>query len=223
MKRALLTAALAALLGCSSSDRGLDQGGGQPAPPVDHPLGNGLSANPRRLSADQWGASMGVIFGTGVDGKPIAWKAGTRPALDQATIAQSFGEPDYITTTEEDLSPSVLYAKYTDDAARDLCGQAQAADAVRTDAKTRVLTRFVAPTDTVATNQGAIDHNLRYLKLRFHGVKIEPTDTASLDGLRKLFTTAATASTAPDLAKKNDEAWLAVCVALVTAPEFHIY
>ena len=218
-----LAALTAATLACYT-DGGSDlvRGGPQDAPPLDHPLGAGLSASPRRLSADQWRASLPVIFGNGVDGKPITWVVTpNKPALDVPTTAAAFGEPDYLTTTAEDLDPSVLYAKFTDDAARSVCFQVRDADLARTDPKTRVLVHDAALADTVASNAGAVNANLRYLKLRFHGVHV--TDDGTLEGLRKVFTTSAAGSTAATPELKNADGWLAVCVALVTAPEFHVY
>jgi hypothetical protein len=212
--------ALGACYTDGSSD--LVRGGPEGVPPLDHPTGAGLSASPRRMSADQWRASLPVIFGNGVDGKPITWVvAPNKPALDVPTTSAAFGEPDYLTTTAEDLEPSVLYAKFTDDAARSVCFQVRDADLARTDAKTRVLVREASFVDTVASNPTAVNANLRYLKLRFHGVRV--TEDAALEGLRKVFTASRAGSTATTPEQQGADGWLGVCVALVTAPEFHVY
>lgn len=222
---ALVPAAAIAAFACSGNgDDSLVQGSGN-APPVDHPpiQVQGTSASPRRLSTDQLRASLPVAFGNDATGAPITWKNGANPALSNAGIARSLGEPDYIDTTDEALDPSVLYAKFMDDAARNICGQGLDADATRTDPAQRALLRHVDLADTVESNAAGVDANLRYLKLRFHAVKVAEGDTATVTPLRELFSTVSKASTETDPKAKAREGWNAVCVALVTAPEFNLY
>lgn len=66
----------------------------------------------------------------------------------------------------------------------------------------------------------------RYLKLRFHGVKVAADDVQTLAPLRTLFDTVVTkaqGTSAQPTAAHVQTGWHAVCVALVTDPEFHIY
>jgi hypothetical protein len=215
---------LAAFAACSADDDGLRKGDGKSVPPLDHaPVEvRSETATPRRLSTDQWRGSFPTIFGTDTAGAPITWKSGTSEPLESAGIKRALGEPDYITTTEEALEPSILYAKFTDDAARSVCGQALDADSARADAKTRVVVRFASPADSVESNVQAIDANLRYLKLRFHAVHVPDTETSLLAPLRDLFRTVSTGTTGSAEVKAKS-GWMAVCVALSTSPEFHIY
>jgi hypothetical protein len=60
--------------------------------------------------------------------------------------------------------------------------------------------------------------NLRYLKLRLHGVKIAATDDAAVAKLATLFDEAAKGAKG-----STTEGWRAVCVALLTDAEFHTY
>src|SRR5262245_59127810 len=135
------------------------------------------------------------------------------------------GEADYIIITEEILEPSPLYVKFADDAARSVCDQALASDATKAAPADRTILRRVEKTDTVATNPAGIDDNLRYLKLRMHGVKIADDDTATVEPLRALFTTTVDAFAAGVEPTEDHvkEGWRVVCVALLTAPEFHLY
>ena len=88
-----------------------------------------------------------------------------------------------------------------------------------------MLTRHVATTDTLASNPKGVRDNLRYLKLRLHGVKIAAGDDASVAALGELFDRAvkAAAGNAAPTASHVAEGWRAVCVALLVAPEFHTY
>ena len=71
-------------------------------------------------------------------------------------------------------------------------------------------------TDTVASNPAAIDKNLRYLLLRFHGVRARDVNNPSVARLKTLFTQVSQKATAR-------AGWQTVCVALATAPEFSLY
>jgi hypothetical protein len=198
------------------------------APPVDHPPIDPAkkpvtSAAPRRISIAQLRGAFPAILGTDVNGKDITWMSGSSSALDK--MADVLGEADYAYVTQDNREPSALYLKFMDDAARDVCDRALKADAARPDAATRVLLRYVEKTDTVATNAAGVDKNLGYLKLRFHGVKVQAGDDAATAPLRQLFADAVTAAAAgkPATAAHVTEGWRAVCIALVTAPEFHVY
>jgi hypothetical protein len=163
-----------------------------PAAPLDHPPidvpQTKIAASPQRLTVSQLEASWAVALGKDKQGRDITWRLpdGT-PGL--ARYARTLGEPDYLVSTEQNLEPSTLYAKFIDDAARSVCDQAIEADKTRTE---KVITRH----EDVA-------QNLRYLKLRMHGIQ--------LDDVKPL----------QDLYQKAG--WRGVCVALVSAPEFHLY
>lgn len=174
------------------------------------------SAGIQRLSIRQAAQSMPVVLGGN------SWLVGSVNGFNARST--TLGEADYLGVVDENLEATTLYQKFMGDAARDGCTRTANADAALA-ANNRVLMRFVALTDTVATNRAGINRNLRYLKLRFHGVKIADTDTASLDGLRTVFTDAvsgAAGTGTPDAADVK-EGWRAVCVALLTAPEYHLY
>jgi hypothetical protein len=223
------------LLGCggagpSSSGSG---GGGEPVAidpngnaPIDHPPLPADkrpvdSATPQRLSVAQLRGTFPVVLGKDKNGSDITWLIGANPALD--TMSATLGEADYANTTADDLTPSPLYAKFMDDAARSVCQQVLDADATRSAASDRVLLHAVDPTDLGTAGTTAIDQNIRYLKLRFQGIKVEDKDDSLIAPLRKAFVAGVAASTSHDAATQAASGWRVVCVALLTAPEFHLY
>lgn len=222
--------AFVALAACNGSDdegktpakpglEGQGPAGALEHPPFDGPPGS--SASTQRLTVAQLRRSFAIALGKDASGNDITWRLPN--GTDGFTVnASPLGEPDYLRTTARATDPSLLYAKFVDDAARSGCDQALTADLARTQKGERAILRHVEWTDTAPGAAAAIDTNLRYLKLRMHGVKLA-SDPAATKSLATLFTTATTGSTDPDPAKKVRAGWRAVCVALVTAPEFQIY
>jgi len=200
-----------------------------PAAPVDHPPVDpgkipNLSAAPQRVTIQSLRLSFPIALGTDDKGEPITWKLGDGSnGLDK--MSDSLGEADFIDTTEDSVEPSPLYLKFMDDAARDVCNRALSADYARTDKSARVLLHGLEKNDTVATNPTGVDANLRGLKLRMHGVKVAEDDATTIEPLRSLFTTAVDKAAGGGTPAEADvkEGWRVVCVALLTAPEFHVY
>ncbi len=227
MRRALLLSALMSL-----SLVACDEGQGTPdldtTPrdtelPPGHPHVNDLislatARGSGRLSVSQLRKSLPVVAGVDASGENgITW--GRLEAN-----ATALGEADFETITIENYDPSPLYAKFMDDAARDVCAQMLSAEAG--DAPAKTLYRFVEKTDTVESNPAGVDQNLRYLKLRFHGVRVADDDTESIAPLRMLFARAVEAAQGSNATASEShvrEGWRLVCVAMMTSAEFHIY
>jgi hypothetical protein len=227
--RTALAVALVALASCTTGSDSkpkvsvTDEG---PVMPLDHPpldgTGGGTgsvtakSAWSQRLTNRQEAASMAIALGGNT------WMVGSTVGFDarKATL----GEPDYVTVVDENLEPSSLFLKFMGDGARDGCTRTLTADATAA-ANARVVMRLVGLTDTVTSNKANVDANLRYLKLRFHGVKVADADDAPIASLRKLFddTVKAAAGTSTPTAANVKEGWRTVCVALLQAPEYHLY
>jgi hypothetical protein len=213
-----LAAGIAAFAACAAEDEkrspSLATRPEGSALPVDHPPIEAVNvpSSSQRLDVAQLQNAWAVALGKDKNGNDITWRLpDTTPGL--ARYQRTLGEPDYVQTTDLNHEPSLLYAKFMDDAARSVCDQALDADQLRTKKEERVLLRHIEWTDTTSTT--AIDANLRYLKLRFHGVRI--ANAEAVKPLRDLFLAAAKGD------KAAREGWRTVCVALVTAPEFHLY
>jgi hypothetical protein len=233
MNRLFAAAALCALAAWACNKPGATTGGltqtqDGPALPVDHPAIPNLglvSASAQRMSVPQLMLTYPQLFGNQSDGGAITWMIGNTPGLVQ--MSDALGNPDFVNITAEDLSANPLYLKFADDAARDVCLKGLTADQART-GSSRQLLPYVSNSDTFASNPSAINQNLAYLKLLFHGVKVDPGD-ASLQPLSALwsqvYTSASASSSNLTQGSPNAvfEAWRVVCVAMVTAPEFHIY
>lgn len=174
------------------------------------------SAGSQRLSVRQLANSMTVALGGST------WMVGSANGFDNRS--RTLGEPDYIAVVDENLEPSSLFLKFMDDAAKDACTRASTADQTKA-ANQRVLYKTVSLTDTLATNRAGVDQNLMHLKLRFHGIKVAAGDDATLAPLRKLFDDAVkgAAGAATPTAAHVKEGWRTVCVALLMAPEYHLY
>jgi hypothetical protein len=216
-------------LGCQSKDpddrAGVTVVDTGPATPVEHPpvpgWPPGRPAGPQRLTVQQLRESVATALGNDVNGAPIAWMIGNSEGL--VSLGEVLGAPDYLDTTEEGREINALYLKFMDDLARDVCRKALDHDAAKATGAERTLLRHVEWTDTATT--AGFDQNLRYLKLRFHGLRVAESDAAATASLRRLFSQVISNATAggPAHASHIRQAWNAVCIALVTAPEFHIY
>jgi hypothetical protein len=191
-------------------------GGGSAGGGTGGGAGTAPSAGTQRLTVRQLAQTLPVVLGGNT------WMVGSTNGFTSRSA--TLGEADYINVVDENLEASTLYMKFMADMARDGCTRTANADAALAQ-NTRVLMRFVGTTDTLASNRAGVDANLRYLKLRFHGVKVAPTDTASIAGLRTVFDSAVrgVAGTNTPTANHVKEGWRAVCVALLTAPEYHLY
>lgn len=131
-------------------------------------------------------------------------------------LSRTLGKPDYIDLTSEDLEPAALFQKFLDDAARDACFKAAAAEADTVTLDPPVLMVYAKKTDTLATASQKIEKNLAYLLLRFHGKHVT-SESPEMDSWRWLYQSAELVSGDPALA------WRTVCVGLVTHPNFYTY
>jgi hypothetical protein len=113
----------------------------------------------------------------------------------------------------------MLYLKFMDDMARQVCDKILDADYARTDPASRTLVRDL-PLDSLS-DTATVTSTLKYLKLRFHGEKV--TDDATVADLQSLLTQTADACDGCSDQNRTRAGWNAVCVALFLSPEFHIY
>lgn len=220
MKRALMTSALAAtlaLVGCTKGPQGTPEQGGALAPvtlpgnhpplvPLPDPEANGGHAGraPRRISVAQLKASIVTVTGR-------QWSQ-----IDD--LASSLGQADYALTVSDATEPNLVFAKFLEDGAREVCLATAVADKAKAQAG-RVLWPDVPgmPTDFTTLDDATIQKNLSTLAVRFWGSPFEAAELTEWTASFKKF--AAGAKTA----SKPEQAWGAVCIAMMTDPRFITY
>lgn len=194
--------------------------GEDPAPPpLDPPTGtigtgptvpvpeDGASRPWRRMNVDQLKASLEAVSGG------IVWEEDGAAALD--TLAPTLGKPDYAQSTREDLTPTLLFQKFLDDAATWTCDELLEREALGATAP--VFLVYAGLGDTFTTAPDAVNENLAHLVLRFHGRSVGP-DAIELEPWRFLFESSLVVG-----GEDTKAAWKAVCTALVTHPDFYMY
>jgi hypothetical protein len=136
------------------------------------------------------------------------------------TLAASLGQPDYALTVSESTEANLVFAKFIEDGAREVCLATASADLGRANAADRVLFPDVtvpANRDFTTMADAAIKANLSYLAVRFWG---QPFADAERDAWATRFkTVAARAKTI----NRPEQAWGALCVAFMTDPRFITY
>jgi len=128
-------------------------------------------------------------------------------------LAATLGRPDYILTTHEDLTPSVLLEKFVGDAARSVCDTLAEKERDQS-ADERVLISYASLTDTWEKDPAAVEENMRYLLMRYHGTYVEP-GSSELNLWTWLFDASTMATGDPV------KGWRAVCVGLISHPDFY--
>lgn len=157
---------------------------------------------PRRLSIAQLRVSIPALFGG------ITWTNNNRATGTPmfTSLSRTLGEADYLGQTEENRDPNPIFAKFMDDMAGQVCANAVTADTAQTDASLKV----------VKVHADVLE-NLRFLRLKLHGIHVPAGSTDGLGELKKLYD-----DILADTSNAN-QAWTGVCIAMVTAPEFMAY
>ncbi|MEM7675217.1 MAG: hypothetical protein AAF449_04340 [Myxococcota bacterium] len=172
-------------------------------PAVIDPTSSEIGQVARRITVDQMRQTIPMLFGG------ITWtltsRGGEAPAFD--VLSRTLGEPDYIEVTTQNTDPSALFAKFMDDMAGDVCNKAVTRDQQTADIEQRLVARY--PEE--------IERNLRYLRLKLHGIYVPEDRLDGLEDLAQLYRDVV------DSTQSAVGAWYAVCVAMVTAPEFLTY
>lgn len=165
----------------------------------------------RRMDLDQLDAALRQVSGG------IGWteQRGNTQVNLFVELAATLGKPDFAQRTEEDLVPTAMFQKFLDDAARSVCLELMRQDTDRPTAQ-RTFFMEAAPEDTPSNNREAVDRNIRALLLRFHGHRLAAQDP-QLERWTWLLRRAEHTGIAPPLA------WRALCVGLITHPDFYLY
>ncbi len=168
-----------------------------------------------RMTIAQLARSIPVITGG------IEWTEdfGQGPIDMLKVLYYTLGGPDFLLVTEENLDPSLIIAKFVQDAANRICTKWVERDRALPAAE-RTLTVH-AEWDSLHPDDVAT--SLRALQLRVFARKIDtddPEDAAAISALSQLFFAAAGGAPAGD---ETDDGWLAVCLGLMTSPEMVLY
>lgn len=209
----LIAAALAiALLSCSKTTE--ESGtlvpvetpsGGPLALPDPDQQGGHIGRAPRRITVAQLDSSIQIATGR-------RWTS-----LD--ALAPSLGRADYALVNSESAEPTLVFAKFLEDGAREVCLATATADLAQTRAASRILAEQLPDSLTNLTTipDSAVRSNLVYLSMRFWG---QPLSGPELDSWTALFKNAATRAQAIG---RREQALAAVCIALMTDPRFITY
>jgi hypothetical protein len=166
----------------------------------------------KRMNIDQLDAALLQASGG------LTWMVAGKNQFE--ALSATLGKPDYADQVMEDLSPSTIFQKFLQDAALNVCEALIAKDAKAKPAE-QVFFVHALPTATPAKDPAAVEQNLRYLLLRWHGRQL-PKGAPQLENWR--FLLAGAQKTASGTAAAQAQAgWQAVCVALATHPSFYTY
>jgi hypothetical protein len=180
-------------------------------PGVTADLGDSPDRPRRRMDIDQLDRSLRAVTGG------IGWEDGSgRNQFER--YASTLGVPDYAQNTIEDRDVSVIFLKFLDDASRNVCQRLMRREEEGMEERTFLV--HASPTDVLPANRSAIDENLAYLLLRFHGHMLEPT-APEIERWRTVFE----ASSADPMGGEPSamRGWNAVCVGLINHPDFYTY
>ena len=203
-------------LGCSSASKpGAPEIAELTPIPSDHPpiaalpdpelSGGHVGRAPRRISVAQLKASIQTTTGR-------QWSQ-----IDK--LAASLGSADYALVNAEATEPNLVFAKFLEDGAREVCLATAQADLTETDPAKRVLARDVPGNlaDLRKLSEQARRDNLSYLSTRFWGQPLAGDELVKWNDSFK------TLAERAEVAKKRREAWGALCIAFMTDPRFVTY
>lgn len=219
MKRLVMCAALALVSACSTRPTATQGGQLEPIdmgahPPVvalpDPELNGGHTGRaPRRLTVAQLKQSILVTTGT-------QWSR-----IDQ--LAASLGQADYALTVSDATEPNLVFAKFLEDGAREVCIRAAQADLTRAQ-DARVLWPEIANSeagtngrDFTLVPDASVERNLTTLSVRFWGQPLSDAERAEWLAMYKPIAARAKAANRPH------EVWGAMCIAFMTDPRFITY
>lgn len=165
-----------------------------------------------RMTIDQLARSIPII----TDG--IRWTEdfGNGPVDMMTILAPTMGAPDYRNITVENLEPTLIIAKFMRDASNRICTEWVARDQEQAVGE-RSLVRH-AEWDSL--DEAEVKATIKALQFRFFARQIPADDDTPIAALYDLFRNAS--STAIE-GREAADGWTAICIALMTDPEFVLY
>lgn len=214
----LVSSLVVGLVGCTKASTPGPDVSGSLTPvqlPGDHPSvtplpdpelnGGHAGRAPRRISVPQLKQSIATVTG----GKQ--WSQ-----IDN--LASSLGQADFALTVSDATEPNLVFAKFLEDGAREVCLATARDDLTKMQAQ-RVLWPEVPGTDKDFTllDDATIQKNLSTLAVRFWGSPFEASElTTWTDSFKRIAVRAKAAN-------KPEQAWGSICVAMMTDPRFITY
>jgi hypothetical protein len=183
-----------------------------PDMPADHGMGSvaptgaptfaGHTA--QRVTVDQLRRSIPALFGG------ITWEVTRvgRQVVGFDALSRTLGEADYLAINADNRDASPIFEKFMDDMAGNVCNQAITHDHSVPAGDQRL----------VVQSDSDVDQNLRFLRLKLHGLYVPPGSTEGIQDLHGLYD-----GCVQDNNMSTDAGWNCVCVAMLTAPEFMAY
>lgn len=219
MRALVLALSALTVAGCAKTGPAPQEGSLAPVdlsnhPPID-PLpdpelqGGHVGRAPRRITVAQLKQSILVTTGR-------QWSQ-----IDN--LAQSLGQADFANVSSESIEPNLVFAKFVEDGAREVCLNTAQADLALPNAADRILSPEVPASVTDFTTLGdeVIQKNLVYLSTRFWG---QPLGSDELTAWTETFKgVAARAKAIGATTAARRQVWGAMCVGMMTDPRFVTY
>lgn len=171
----------------------------------------------RRLDLDQLDASIRRVSGG------IGWteQRGSQEVNLFEELASTMGKPDFINATSEDLDPSIIFQKFLGDAARTVCDRVMERElALAPGQGERSLFITISPNEDPRQAKEKATQNIKALMLRFHGRYLGEQDSEQDPRFKSwswLLESSLHTGSSPA------HAWRAVCVGMMTHPDFYMY
>jgi hypothetical protein len=179
----------------------------QPLPDPEMQAGS-VGRAPRRITVAQLKTSIETTVG--------------RPWTGLEALAPSLGRADFANVSTENTEPNLVFAKFLEDGAREVCLAQALAELTIADPNARVLSRTVPTLAGTAGNltqlsDAQVSELMVYLSTRFWGA---PLSGDELTKWKSFFTQAASRAEA---IRKRDQAFAAMCIAMMTDSRFLTY
>lgn len=219
MRRLVALALIALMPACSSKseDKPLPppvQGQLEPIPnphgtvtPLPDPemQAGSVGRAPRRITVAQLKTSIETTVG--------------RPWAGLEALAPSLGRADFANVVSENTEPNLVFAKFLEDGAREVCLAQASAELALADPNARVLSRTVPGVigNLTLLTDAQVSELLVYLSTRFWGA---PLSGEELTKWKSFFTQAAARA---ETIRRRDQAFAAMCIAMMTDSRFLTY
>ncbi|HYI02780.1 hypothetical protein [Hyalangium sp.] len=173
---------------------------------------------PRRITVAQLDTSIRTAVG-----RPWECAAGAPSScIDLQDVAPSLGRADFANVVSENTEANLVFAKFLEDGARQVCMEQATAELTVADPNARALSRKVPTLIGTAGNltqlsDAQVTEQLVYLSTRFWGA---PLSGDELTKWKSFFTQAAARA---ETIKKRDQAFAAMCIAMMTDSRFLTY